>query len=180
MNIRKLSNNFTGGVVSKKFHNYKIIIKEKTSVDLLDEYLKIKVWSKHSDGEVYLYSVNGGGNYSLYLEDRFLNFNIDNETKNISAFEGDLDLKSLKIVKLQLPKHIVNAILSLDTNDELIQGSGGYIHFNTSEIYYDKDKKILQIGKIVPNELIYRIFVNGFAQIKKEHLSGLMFTDMEF
>ena len=165
--------------MTEKFHNYKFKIKEMSSFNSIKEYHKIKVCSKKLDDEAFLYSTNGGGDYSLYLQDRFFNFSIDNETKNISAFEGDLNIDSLKFIKLELPQNILNAILSLDTNDELQQGSGGYIRFDTTKICYDKEKKILQIGNINPKEITYKFFENGFAQINKDHLDGLMFTEIE-
>lgn len=148
-------------------------------IDSNNEYHKIKICSKKLDNEAYLYSTNGGGNYSLYLQDRFFYFSVDNETKNISAFEGDLSIDSIQFIKIQLPKNIINAILSLDTEDTLHQGSGGYIRFNTSKIYYDQAQKILQIGSLDPKETTYKFFENGFAQIKKDNLTGLVFTEIE-
>ena len=164
----------------KKFHNYKFKINEMSSFNAIKEYHKIKVCGKKLDDEAYLFSINGGGNYSLYLQDRFFNLIIENETKNISAFEGDLNINSIKFIKIQFPNNIINAILSLDTQDDLQQGCGGYIHFDTSKIYYDEEQKILQIGDLEPNEVTYKIFENGFAQIKKDNLTGLVFTEIEF
>lgn len=165
--------------MAEKYHDYKFRVKEMSSVDSIKEYHKIKVCSNNLDGETYLYSTNGGGNYSLYLQDRFFNFNVDSETKNIDSFEGDLNVGSLKFIKLKLPNNIVNAILSLDTKDTLNKGCGGYIRFDTSKVYYDKEQKVLQIGNLNPSETTYRFFDNGYAQIKKDNLSALMFTEIE-
>ncbi|MBE5758306.1 MAG: hypothetical protein E7345_05250 [Clostridiales bacterium] len=165
--------------MSNNFHKYKFKIKEMSSFEAIKEYHKIKVCCNKSNEEAYLYSTNGSGNYSLYLKDRFFYLSIDNETKNISAFDGDLDIKLLKFVKIQLPSNIINAILSIDTTDKFEQGCGGYINFDISKIYYDKSQKLLQIGNLDPNEITYKIFDNGFAQLQKNNLTGLMFTEIE-
>lgn len=164
--------------MSQKFHNYKFKIKEKSSLDLIDMYHKIEICSKNIDGNIFLYATNGVGDYSLYLQERFFYFSIDNATKNISAFAGDLSINALRYEKIQFPIKITNVVLSLDTNDELLQGCGGYIRFDNSKIYYDETQKILQLGNVNPNETVYKFFKNGFAQIKNNKLSGLIFTEI--
>lgn len=162
-----------------KFHDFKFKVNEKPEQEYLEEYHKIKISSKITDGEAYLYSINGGGSYSLYLKDRFFNFNVENDSKNIASFEGDLQLNKIRFVQLQLPKKIKDVILSLDTTSDLPSGCGGYIKFNSQDIYYDKQNKILQIGNIYPEETTYKIFNNGYTQVKKNNITGLMFTDLE-
>ena len=162
-----------------KFHNFKFKINEKTTLEVIEEYLKVKIMSKIADDEAFLYSINGGGNYSLYLQDRFFNFNIENESKNVGSFEGDLQINKIKFMQLKLPNNIKNIILSLDTTDDLPSGCGGYIKFNAENVYYDKQNKILQIGNIYPNQTTYRFLNNAYTQLKNEELSGIMFTGIE-
>lgn len=163
----------------EKYHNFKFRIKEISSNECVSEYHKVKICTKKLDNETYLCSTNSRGNYTLYLQDRFFNFSVDTETKDISSFEGDLNIEAIKFTKIQMPKHIINAILSLDTEEILQKGCGGYIWFNTSKIYYDQTQKILQIGNFSPKEKIFKFFQNGFAQIKKGNLVSLIFTEIE-
>ena len=166
--------------MSEQFHDYKFKVKELSKTDSLLEYHKIKVCCrKYDNNEACIYSNNGGGDYSLYLQDRFFNFTIDNKTKRVSAFDGDIVCSQLKPVKLQLPTTVKDVILSVDTQDNLEKGCGGYIKFNTSKIFYDKKNKILQIGDINPKDITYKFFDNGYTQIKNDSLSGLMFTEMD-
>lgn len=101
---------------------------------------------------------NGGGNFSLYLQDRFFNLSIDSETKRASSFEGNLTFSKVKVIKLKLPLIIKEAILNLNTSDLLSQGMGSYIEFNTDKVLYDKEQGVLQIGNINPNSITYKIF----------------------
>ena len=151
----------------KKFHNYKFKINETSSFDAIKEYHKIKVCGKKLDDEAYLFSINGGGNYSLYLQDRFFNLSIENETKNISAFEGDLNINFIKFIKIQFPNNIINAILSLDTQDDLQQGCGGYIHFDTSKIFYDEEQKRIRVFDESEGELNISQTDDGYNYITK-------------
>lgn len=163
----------------KKYKKYRFKIEEATNKQALEAYQAIQIYNKKVDDEVLLLSMNGGGSFSLYLQDRFFNLNIDDETKRISSFDGELTKRKIKIVKLKMPAIIKNAILSLNTEDELHPGTGSYIEFNTSNIVYDKDQKILQIGDINPEDIAYRFFNNAYTQIKDGELSGLMFTGIE-
>lgn len=162
----------------EKYHNFIFKVKEISS-DFISEYHKIKICSKKLDDETYIYSTNSGGNYSLYLQDRYFNFNVDNETKNISSFEGDLTIEKIKFTKIQRPSNTINAILSLDTDEILQKGCGSYIFFDTSKIYYDQAQKILQIGNINSKEKIFKFFQNGFVQIQNGNINGLIFTEIE-
>jgi len=163
----------------RKYKNYRFKIEEATNEQALEAYQAIKIYNKKVDGEILLLSLHGGGNFSLYLQDRFFNLNIDDETKRISSFDGVLTNKKIKILKLQLPTVIKNAILTLNTDEQLHPGTGSYIEFNTSKIVYDKDQKILQIGDINHEDITYRFFNNAYTQIKDGELSGLMFTEIE-
>lgn len=159
--------------------NYKFKIKEATNNQELEAYHSVKIFSKKVDDDILLLSLHGGGSFSLYLQDRFFNLNIDDETKRISSFDGELTNDKIKILKLKLPTIIKNAILTLNTEDKLHPGTGSYIEFNTSNIMYDKEQKILQIGDINPDDITYRFFGNAYTQINNGDLSGLMFTGIE-
>jgi len=160
-------------------HKYKFLISEKDSTSSYVDYQKIKVCCKLDGDEAYLYSLNGGGDYSLYLEDRFFNFNVDNETKSICSFEGDVIKKRLKYIKIKFPNIIKEAILSIDTQEDLQSGCGGYISFNADKLYYDEEQKILQIGDIDVENITYKIFENAFAQIKEDVVTGILVTELE-
>lgn len=165
--------------MSRQYKNYKFKIEEVANKQVLDAYQAIKIYNKEVDGEILLLSLHGGGGFSLYLHDRFFNLNIDNETKRISSFDGELTNGQIKILKLKLPNTIKEAILTLDTEDKLYQGTGSYIEFNTRNIIYDKEQKILQIGDINPEDITYKFFNNAYTQINNGNLSGLMFTEIE-
>lgn len=162
-----------------QYKNYKFKIEGATDSQVLKAYQAIKVYKKEIDGEILLLSLNGGGSFSLYLRDRFFNLNIDNETKRVSSFEGELTNQGIKVLKLKLPAIIKEAILTLHTDDELYQGTGSYIEFNTKNIIYDKVQNILQIGDISSEDIVYRFFNNAYAQIKNGELKGLMFSEIE-
>lgn len=162
-----------------QYKHYKFKIEEETSKQLIEAYQAIKVYKKEVDGEILLLSLNGAGSFSLYLQDRFFTLTIDDETKRISSFDGELTNKQIKFSRLKLPSIIKDAILTLDTKDELFAGTGSYIEFNTKNIIYDKEQKILQIGDIDPKDIIYKLFNNAFVQINNGKLFGLMFTEIE-
>lgn len=162
-----------------QYKDYKFKIEEATSKQLIDAYQAIKVYKKEVNGEILLLSLNGAGSFSLYLQDRFFTLTIDDETKRISSFDGELTNKQIKFLRLKLPSIIKDAILTLDTKDELFAGTGSYIEFNTKNIIYDKGQKILQIGDIAPKDIIYKFFNNAFVQINNGKLLGLMFTEIE-
>ena len=162
-----------------KYKNYKFKVEEVINPKSLEAYHAVQVYNKKIDDETLLLSLNGGGSFSLYLQDRFFNFNIDDETKRISSFEGNLTYSKIKIIKLKLPTIIKEAILNLNTEDFLNKGMGSYIEFNTSDVLYDKEQGILQIGNINPNDITYKFFKNAYTQIQDGNLTGLMFTDLE-
>lgn len=161
------------------FKNYKFKIEEVTNKQVLEAYQAIKVYSKQVDGEILLLSLCGGGSFSLYLQNRFFNLNIDDETKRISSFDGELTNTKIKFLQLKLPTIIRDVILTLDTEDKLYPGTGSYIEFNTSKIIYDKEQRILQIGDIDSEDTIYKFFNNAYAQINNGNLSGLLFTEID-
>lgn len=164
--------------MSEKFHNYKFKIKEMNPNDCL-QYHKIKVCVEKSQEEVYFFSENGDGNHSVYLQDRFFNFNVDSKTKNICSFEGELKTSDLKLVNLQMPKRIKDVVLSINSDENLQSGCGSYVRFKVKDICYDQAKKILQIGEINQWENVYKFLKNAFAQVKNDQLKGLMFTEIE-
>lgn len=165
--------------MNTRYKNYKFAIEETLDKHTLEVYQSIKVYNKNVDEEILLLSLHGGGNFTLYLQDRFFTLTIDDETKRISSFDGELTNKQIQISKLDLPTTIKDAVLTLDTSDELYPGTGSYIKFDTKNIIYDKEQKVLQIGNIDSKNIIYKIFSNGYAQIKNGELSGLMFTEMQ-
>ena len=165
--------------MSTQYKNYKFKIEEATNRQTLEAYQEIKIYKKEVDGEILLLSLHGGGSFSLYLQDRFFNLNIDDETKRISSFDGELLNKQIKVVKLKFPTIIKNVILTLDTEDKLYPGTGSYIKFNARNVLYDKEQKILQIGDIDCEVITYKFFDNAYAQIKNGELTGLMFSKIE-
>ena len=124
--------------MNAQYKNYTFKIQEIVDEKSLDALQSIKVYAK---------KVDGAGDFSLYLHDRFFNFNICGENKMVSSFEGDIIHDKLKVTKLELPNNIIDAILFLNTNDNLIPGTGSYIEFNTSNLLYDSNKRLLQIGQ---------------------------------
>ena len=162
-----------------KYKNYKFKVEEVISPKSLEAYHAIQVYNKKIDDETLLLSLNGGGSFSLYLQDRFFNFNIEDETKRISSFEGNLTFSKIKIIKLKLPTIVKEVILNLKTEDSLHQGMGSYIEFNTSNVLYDKEQGILQIGNINPNDITYKFLKNAYTQIQNGNITGLMFKDIE-
>ena len=161
------------------YKNYKFSIEETTNKNLLEAYHSIKIYSNKINENILLLSLYGGGSFSLYLQDRFFYLTIDDETKRISSFDGEITNKKIKSLKLKLPNVIKEAILTLHTDDNLCPGTGCYIEFNTANIAYDKEQKILQIGNINFKEITYKFFNNAYTQIKNGELTGLLFTEIE-
>lgn len=162
-----------------EYKKYKFKIEEITDKKILEAYQAIKIYTKKIDNEILLLTLDGGGTFSLYLQDRFFNFNIDDETKRISSFDGEIKVSEINIEKLRLPENIKQAVLTLNTTDELSQGAGSYVEFKTDHIAYDNEKKILQIGEINDENVTYKFFHNAYTQIQNGELSGIMFTDLE-
>lgn len=165
--------------MQSRYKNYKFKVEENVDMRTLEAYQAVRIYKKDVDGEILLLSLHGGGSFSLYLHDRFFNLNIDDETKRVSSFDGELTSNKIKIMKLRLPSVIKDAILTLSTEDKLYPGTGSYIEFNTSNIIYDQEQKILQIGDINSENITYKFFNNAYTQIKDGELSGLMFTEIE-
>lgn len=165
--------------LKNKYNNYDFCVEKTVPSNILKAYHQIKVCVKNINGEKILYSINNGGNYTLYLNDRFLSFNIDNQTKRVCSFDGELAFLKIKSAPLKLPDEIKNAILVLNTENELISGCGGYIRFNIKKVQYDKANNLLQIGDIDKKETIYRFLGNAFVQLKKDEISGLLFSEIE-
>ncbi len=161
------------------FKKYKFKIDGNIDIKTLRAYQSIKLKMLKIDDEILLTCTNGGGDFSLYLQDRFLYFGIENETKRVSSFNGELTYLKIKTANLFLPKTIKNTILKLDTNDNLVAGTGSYLEFNKNDVFYDKEHKILQIGKIFDADVIYKIFSNAFIQIKNGEIVGLILTKIE-
>lgn len=164
--------------MNAQYKNYTFKIQEIVDEKSLDALQSIKVYARKVDGQTLLLS-NGAGDFSLYLHDRFFNFNICGENKMVSSFEGDIIHDKLKVTKLELPNNIIDAILFLNTNDNLIPGTGSYIEFNTSNLLYDSNKRLLQIGDIDSSDIAYHFFDNAYAQIKDGEMSGILFTELE-
>lgn len=160
------------------FKNYKFKAKQTTSNQELEAYHSVKIFSQKVDDSILLLSLHGGGSFSLYLQDRFFNLNIDDETKKVSSFDGELVLNKIKFLKIKSPLTVKDVILILDTNEKLYPGTGSYIKFNTSKIIYDKEQKILQIGEINSSKITYKFFNNAYAQIEDGELLGLMFSEI--
>ncbi len=165
--------------MEREYKKYKFKIEEITDKKILEAYQSIEIYIKKVDDEILLLTLNGGGTFSLYLQDRFFNFNIDDETKRVASFDGEMKIDEIDIVKLKLPDNIKRAVLKLNTTDELSQGTGSYIEFKTDRIAYDNVKKILQIGEINDKNVTYKFFHNAYTQLKDGKLSGIMFTDLE-
>lgn len=166
-------------MVKNLYSDYKFKVEEIFLNETLKAYHNIKVICKKIDNDIILSSINGGGDYTLYLQDRFFNFTINNETKRIGAFDGDLSFSKILSANIKLPHYIKDVILALNTIDDLPAGCGGYINFNNKKILYDESQKILQIGDIDNSEISYNFLSNAFTQIKKEKITGLIFTGIE-
>ncbi len=165
--------------MNDKFHNYKFNIYKTASQSLLSSYHDIEVAFKLVNKEITLDTANSCGSYSLYLQDRYLFLGIDGKSKRVDAFNGELQFSELKLAELSLPNKFQNVIMCIETNDNLIDGSGGYIKFNDKLVVYDQSAKILQIGNINHDEELYKFFKNAFAQISKDgNLEGLMFINL--
>lgn len=165
--------------MAEKYKNYDFLIEESVSDIFLNVYQSIQINAKNYDNScIELYSINGGGGFSLYLNDRFFYFNIDSETKRISSFYGDLLLKKIKYRNIEYPDSFKKGILVLKTEDSLLNGSGNYIQFNDKEIIYDINKKILCIGNINKNVELYKIFDNCYIQLIEKKLKGILISNI--
>lgn len=174
-----LIKNELGVFMVQKFHKYDFCAKEMPE-NLQKQLHKIKVFAKRDEDEICLCSANGSGSHSVYLQDRFFNFNVDSETKNVCAFEGDIVEKKLHHADLKFPSTIKDVVLFIDTKERMESGCGSYVKFEEDKLFYDKQQKLLQIGVIDDKTEAYKFFENGYAQIKNKRLVGLMFTDIDF
>lgn len=162
------------------FHDYKFKIKELHLNDDLYEFHKIKVIGNKVENETFLTSINGDGDYSLYLQNRFFNFTIDNETKIVSAFDADLTFINITFTQIKFTNKSKDAILILDTKDELPSGVGGYIKFDTSKVLYDKDSGLLQLGEYSPSKTMCKFLNNAYAQLSKNNtITCILLTDID-
>lgn len=167
-----------GADMIQKFHKYNFCGKEMPE-NLQKQFHKIKVSAKRDGDEIYLFSANGSGSHSVYLQDRFFCLNVDSETKNVCAFEGDIIEKKLHFANLIIPQKIKDVVLCVDTKENMESGCGSYLKFEEDKLFYDKQQKLLQIGSIDEKKEIFRFIENGYAQIKNKCLVGLIFSDIE-
>ncbi len=162
----------------QKFHKYNFCAKEMPE-NLQKQFHKIKVFAKRDKDEIYLCSANGSGSHSVYLQNRFFCLNVDDETKNVCAFEGDFVEKKLHFANIIIPQKLKDVVLCVDTNENMESGCGSYVKFEEDKLFYDKQQKLLQIGSIDEKKEILRFIENGYAQIKNKCLVGLIFSDIE-
>lgn len=114
-----------------KKHRVLFEIDKNTSKKALEVYHSIKIYYDNRDGYNSLNSENGGGGFSLYLEDSYICFDFDIETKRVSNFGGMFNLNEVKDKLILLPKEIVNGILIVKTDYNFISGSGWRISIPT-------------------------------------------------
>ncbi len=108
------------------------------------------------------------GIYSLYLDDRFKYFSVDNEHKIVSGINVDFVGLKVKNGYLKKPNIYKDALLILNTDEELIQGCGRTIDVNLNFITSDRKNNIFSLGRFDFNKLAYRFLKNAYVQFKTD------------
>lgn len=125
-----------------------------------------------------LYCSNGGGGYSIYLNQSYICLDADIETKRIQNFGGMCLNQKLK--DLAIPTEFVVGILKLKKEPSNFSvGIGTRIKFDKN-IFYDKDKKILQFGDLKSNIKTYKVFKNMYVQLNDiNQITAIVISDIE-
>lgn len=156
-------------------HKVKFLFNTNQDNKTIDIYHKIQI--VHKDNA--LFGINAGGGFALYLGESYISIDADVDSKRIENFGGEIVLEHIKNASIKTPKKSVKGILYIDTNETLQKAMGWRIQFSKKRLY-DKNNKILQIGKYNPNKVSYHFFKNAYAQLSKDGtLKGLIITDID-
>lgn len=159
--------------MGSKFQNITFYMDEDVSEKELRTYNDIKI---EYDGKEF--SSNGNGNFSIYLNDSYLSFEVDVESKRITNFCGIYPFKNIGAVNIQLPVNASKGILTVKESKEMQRGCGTRIKFDCTP-YYDEKNRILILGKFSKNKSYCQFFENGYIQLDKNgFLTSIMLTDI--
>lgn len=146
--------------MADKDRSIKFINDTNASTKEIDIYNSIVI--KYFDEE---FSSDNYGNFSIYLGDTYLCFEIDINTKRVISFCGRHP--KVKSKDIELPSSFIRTILKVKDNTNLCEGSGARIKFK-NDSYYDSRRKIFSIGVIDRKKPIYKFLSNAYIQLDDE------------
>lgn len=135
-----------------------------------NDYLK-KIYSdieiKYNEKDKCFYTLNGGGNGMLAIENSDIILNFDLETKRISGLDGYIgDLKLIQKEKLPAINSKKSGILYVSSNEIFSTGVAYEFKFD-GNIKFDDVNKILIIGEFDDKNDTYNILKNVYIQLDK-------------
>lgn len=150
-----------------KNKNIKFIAESDLSKRTIDVYHSIQVIYDTSDVAFGLKSINGGGDFSLYLDDSYVCIDFDIATKRVSGLNGMFYLEEATEKKIDVKNNIFEVVLLVKGMDGFTTGGGWNINFNYVS-FYDKNNKILQFGYYNAEKPLFKFLKNAYAQITED------------
>lgn len=141
----------------------KFKFKEYDNTKLKNVYSEIEI--KYNQEYKCLYSVNGGGNGMLEIENSNVIINFDLETKRvcgIGGYIGDLDL--IPKVSFRIINSQKSGLLSVNADENFINGVAYVFSFN-QDVKYDSKHRILIFGEFNDKYATYQILKNVYIQL---------------
>lgn len=164
--------------INKK-HKVAFKVDENVPQKAIDVYHSIKVYYDKSDDYHGLSSVNGGGDFSLYLDDSYLSLDFDIESKRVGNFGGMFCLDKAIKKQINLPNKIISGILLVKTNADFISGTGWRIKFKLKPCF-DNKTKVLQFGNCNSKKPLYKVLSNVYVQLSsKGSLKGILINNLK-
>lgn len=159
--------------MNKKYQDITFYIDTNVSKQELDVNNKIKVEYKNEE-----FTTKNIGDFSIYLNDSYLNFEVDIESKKIVGFSGIYPLKKYDKVNIVLPSSFSKGILKVKENKKFMKGTGTRMNFDCNPCY-DEKTQILIFGKFNNNQSYCQFLENGYIQLdEKDCLTSLIITDI--
>lgn len=158
----------------EQYRKIKFYINTNEHEDYINTYHKIFVICDGNE----LYCKNGGGNFSLYLNDSLISLDFNTDTRIIENFGGIVVLNKQKSETIDLPTNVTNGIMCVDDNHEFLSGSGWRIDFNYN-IIYDKNNSRIILGNYDKFEQTYKILGNVLVQLYSDNsLKSILITNL--
>jgi len=143
--------------------NIKFKFAEYNNDKLKSIYNNIEI--KYNKKDMCLYTLNGGGNGMLAIENSNVILNFDLETKRICGIDGYIgDLNLIQNAKLSKITTRKSGILYVSTNENFLSGIAYEFKFG-GNVNYDRENSILSLGEFDNTKELYCILKNVYVQL---------------
>jgi hypothetical protein len=161
-----------GGLI---MHKFTFTIKEDDDEKSMQVYHNIEI--QYSPDDYSLVSVGGGCGTILVFNNATYGLGFDPESRRICGI-GDyfMPLNNIQAKDIEFTQESIDVILYINPIEVLFSRGIGYAMKFSNKIYFDREKGILQFGKIDINRPNYRFLKNAYAQLENGELQGIIIT----